>query len=138
MQLKEICPTVRASVLKKLRAEWSLARKIQQMSFPVAGRFTVGSYYATFYPTQKKESRKLALVVGKAFGVTKWKKKLSEYSGEYRYNATVKVDGKINHDVELAVSGAPTPRGCEIVEKTSWVTKYKSICEGEVNGKGNV
>lgn len=133
MRLREICPSIRADVLKRWRAEWSLARKIQQVNFPVAGRFTVGSYCATFYPAKKTEARKLTLAVGKVFGVTKWEKGFSEWGGNYRYEAAVKMDGKINHEVELAISDAPQPKGCKIVEKTDLITKYESICNGEKN-----
>lgn len=138
MRLKEICPAIRADVIKRVQDEWKLARRVQRINFPVAGRFTVSGYDIGFYPKEKVESHKLALAVGDVFGVKKWKKVFSEWGGEWCYRATVKMNGRVKEDISLRISDAPNPKGCQIVEKTSLITKYESVCEGEVNGNRHV
>lgn len=131
MRLKEICPAVRADVLKRLRAEWSLARKVQRMQSPVAGKFVVNGSSVTFYPEYKVNSRKLAFIVGKLFGVDGWKRVFSEWDGSWSYKTTTQPRGKFNHEVYLTVSDAPQPKGCRVVEHTVLRTEYKSICNEE-------
>lgn len=131
MRLKEICPAIRADVIKRVQDEWRLARRVQRINFPVAGRFSITGYAVYFYPEKKTEAHKLALAVGKRFGVKKWKKTFSEWGGDWSYKADVKMNGNIKHEIALNVDNATSSKGCRIVEKTSLVTKYESICNGE-------
>jgi len=89
----------------------------------------------TIHDTEEDHRTRLAnmISIGKMFGVSKWKREFSSYSGSFSFHAVVE---GLTHNIQLKHNNASQGK-CTIIKKTEMVEKvtYTADCGGQIDAE---
>lgn len=131
---KTIASAIKASVKSQLG--WAkfyreYARKIGEFGKELPKdlpfeHLSIDNYVLSYSPNTTEDSATIRATVGRVLGISKWDKRVNQYSGNVTYNGKAKLPS--GRDIEVNIDKGELSPGCKIIQVEEVRKVFKSVC----------